>query len=173
MSLSVIVGWGIAAAIAVVAFLYARRMDKDLAETELLRAGLRARAEEYRKAGTASAFKDQYFSLAAADTEQTNDEIEGYRRKAKTNDEIEGYRRKAIVGEQEGRALMLVAAALDAVVKQPTKAKMIAVMEHFVLDFGQRTAQTADPEFDDTFLITALNKTLAEIKQHDRGSVAL
>jgi hypothetical protein len=105
MSLSVIVGWGIAAAIAVVAFLYARRMDKDLAETELLRAGLRARAEEYRKAGTASAFKDQYFSLAAADTEQTNDEIEGYRRKAKTNDEIEGYRRKAIVGEQEGRAL--------------------------------------------------------------------
>jgi hypothetical protein len=160
MSLSVIVGWGIAAAIAVVAFLYARRMDKDLAETELLRAGLRARAEEYRKAGTASVFKDQYFSLAAADTEQTNDEIEG-------------YRRKAIVGEQEGRALMLVAAALDAVVKQPTKAKMIAVMEHFVLDFGQRTAQTADPEFDDTFLITALNKTLAEIKQHDRGSVAL
>ena len=145
---------GIAAAIAVVAFLYARRRDKDRTEAELLRAGLRTRAEEYRKAGTASAFKDQYFSLAAADTEQTNDEIEG-------------YRRKAIVGEQEGRALMLVAAALDAVVKQPTKAKMIAVMEHFVLDFGQRTAQTADPEFDDTFLITALNKTLAEIKQHD------
>jgi hypothetical protein len=144
---------GIAAAIAVVAFLYARRKDKDLAETELLRAGLRARAEEYRKAGAASAFKDEYFSLAAADTEQTNDEIED-------------YRRKAIVAEQEGRALMLVAVALDAVVKQPTKAKMIAVMEHVVLDFGQRTAQTADPEFGDTFLITALNKTLAKIKQH-------
>jgi hypothetical protein len=115
MSLSMIVAWGIVAAIAVVAFLHARRKDKDLAETELLRAGLRARAEEYRKHAAASAFKDQYFTLAAADTKQTNDEIED-------------YQRKAIIAEQEGHALMLVAVTLDAIVKQPTKAKMIAAM---------------------------------------------
>lgn len=54
-------------------------------------------------------------------------------------------KKKRAEAAQEGHALMLAAVTLDAVVKQPTKAKMIAVMQHYVLDFGQRAAQTADP----------------------------
>jgi hypothetical protein len=43
----------------------------------------------------------------------------------------------------------LVAVTLDAVVKKPTKAKMIEVMKHYVLEFGQRSAQAAEPSFEE------------------------
>lgn len=154
MSLGLVVGWVIVGVIAVVTFRYATRKDEELTETEQLRAGLRARAEEYRKATTGCA-KDQYFSLGAADNEQTSDEIDD-------------HRRNALAAEQKGHALMLAAVTLDGVVKQPTKAKMIAVMQHYVLEYGQLNAQTADPKFEDSFLVTCLNGILAEIKSHDR-----
>ena len=62
---------------------------------------------------------------------------------------------------------MLGATVLEVVVKQPTRAKMIETMQHYVLEFGQRNAQTTDPEFKDTFLVTFLNGILAEIGRHD------
>ena len=132
MSVSVIVGWVVLAGFAYWAYRRFKRERRETAEAEDLRAGLRARAEECRKVANACVFKDQYFSLAAKDTEQTNEEIED-------------HQRKAIAAEQEGRALMLGATVLEVVVKQPTRAKMIEVMQHYVLEFGQRNAQTTDP----------------------------
>lgn len=153
---SEIVSWLILAAVAYAVFQHIKKKRAEAAEAEELRAGLRARGEECRKAAAASALKDQYFSLAASDKEQTTEEIEDHQRKARA-------------AEQEGHALMLAAVTLDAVVKQPTKAKMIAVMQHYVLDFGQRAAQTAAPNMQDTFLVTFLNGILAEIKRQGEG----
>ena len=82
MSVSVIVGWVVLAGFAYWAYRRFKRERRETAEAEDLRAGLRARAEECRKVANACVFKDQYFSLAAKDTEQTNEEIEDHQRKA-------------------------------------------------------------------------------------------
>jgi hypothetical protein len=153
--LNTLIGWLIVIAVAVAIVLRTIKTYKDKAETEQLRAGLKARAEEYRKEMNVKVFQDQYFSLVAGDKEETEEETVA-------------AQAKALTAKQIGHALSLVAVTLEAVVKQPTKAKMIEVMEHYILEFGQRSAQTAEPLFEDDFLVRALNGILVEIKQHDQ-----
>jgi hypothetical protein len=132
---------------------------------------VRSQIEEYRKLSALNAAKDRYFSAAVED-----DTKYGFH-----PPEIEINRRRALEAEREGRGFMLAAVTLEAVIAQPTKPEMIALMERYVLDFGRNQANKArlsnqaidemQKEQIDTeglivsFAVAALNGVLAEIKK--------
>jgi hypothetical protein len=131
---------------------------------------LRLRIEEYTKEGELNAAKDRYFSSAVED-----DTAHG-----RPPEEIDINRRRAVEAERAGRSFLLAAETLEAVIKQPTKAEMIALMKRYVLEFGQdhaeqarlynRTAGDREKEQIETkglqsaFVVRVLNEILAESK---------
>jgi hypothetical protein len=140
------------------------------AETEALRSLLQTKIAEYMKSMNLFALKDRYFCNAVQD-----DTASG-----RPSDEVEINRRRAIEAERSGRGLAAVIEALKAAIKQPTKADMIATMEHYVLDYGRDQAKRArernattnprrqeqiDTEGIISFtVVTFLNNILAEVK---------
>jgi hypothetical protein len=145
-----------------------KRNDK--AKAEPLRALLRLRIEEYTREGNLNAAKDRYFSSAVED-----DTAHG-----RPPEEIDINRRRVVEAERAGRSLLLAAKTLEAVIEQPTKAEMIALMKRYVLEFGHdhaeqarlynRTAGDREKEQIETkglqsaFVVRVLNEILAESK---------
>jgi hypothetical protein len=130
------------------------------AETESLRAALKARIEDYNKLGATRAFQDRVF-IGFVDDDlargATNNEM---------REEVEQNKRRALEAERDGRAVMLGAAVLGEVIKQPTKAKMVALMERYVLEFGRSAAKEGpDNNFRDIFAVSMLNRILLEVKE--------
>jgi hypothetical protein len=170
MSDSQIGGWLIV--LLVIAYAIFRYMKKrnENAKAEQVRALLRPRIDKYTREGNLSAAKDHYFSSAVED-----DTAHG-----RPPEEIDINRRRALEFERQGRSLLLAAAALEAVIQQPTKAEMIALLERYVLDFGRNQAEqarlynrTADDRekeqintkiFQNELVVRVLNDILAEIK---------
>jgi hypothetical protein len=156
----------------VIAYAIYRYMKKrnENAKAEQVRALLRPRINEYTSEGNLSAAKDQYFSSAVED-----DTAHGM-----PPEEIDINRRRALKFERQGRCFLLAATTLEAVIKQPTKAEMIALLERYVLEGGRnqaeqarlynRTAddrekeQTETKSFQYEFVVRVLNEILAEIK---------
>jgi hypothetical protein len=58
-------------------------------------------------------------------------------------EDIDINKGRAVKFERQGRSLLLAAKTLEAVIEQPTKAGMIALMERYVLEFGRDQAQHA------------------------------
>jgi hypothetical protein len=110
-----------------------RRKRNENAKAEQVRALLRPRINEYTEGAKLSAAKDNYFSSAVED-----DTAHG-----RPSEKIDINRRRALEFERQGRSLLLAAKALEEVIRQPTKAEMIAVMERYVLDFGRKQAEQA------------------------------
>lgn len=145
-------------------------LSTEEAQTNALRVLLQTKMVEYTQAEATFAAKDQYFSNAAQD-----DMASG-----RPPDEIEINRRRAVEAKRYGLALGAVVEVFKVVVNQPTKADMVATMEHYVLEFGREQAKRAregnaatDPsqqeQIDtegkiDTAVVTFLNDILAEVK---------
>jgi hypothetical protein len=143
----------------------------DNANAEQVRALLRPLIEEYTKVGLLNAAKDRYFSSAVED-----DTTSG-----RPSEEIEINKQRRLEAEEQGRCFILAAKTLEAVVEQPTKAEMIALMERYMVEFGRDmaeqarlsncTADTREKERIDihglqaAFVVALLKKLLAEIKQ--------
>jgi hypothetical protein len=161
------VGWLLVIAYAI--FRYMKKRNAN-AKAEPVRALLRSRINKYTEEGKLSAAKDRYFSSAVED-----DTAHG-----RPPEEIDINRRRALEFERQGRSLLLAAGALEAVIQQPTKAEMIALLERYVLDFGRDQAEQARPYsraaddkereqidtkgFQNDFVVKVLNDILAEIK---------
>jgi hypothetical protein len=149
-----------------------RRRNERVAADEV-RSILNSRIEEYKRAGSIRAGEDRYFSNAVKD-----DLASGWN----SPEEIEKNRITALNAERDGRGLFLTATTLGAVLKHSrTKAAMVSLMEHYVLEFGRDSAEqarlrneTGDPkkqeEHDTDALaasvaVAALNGILAQIKK--------
>jgi hypothetical protein len=149
---------------------YVQRKRTEKAEKEALRALLQTKIAHYTQLAATYAAKDRYFSNAVQD-----DTASG-----RPSDEIEINRRRAIEAERNGRGLVTVVEVLKDVVNRPTKADMIATMEHCVLEFGRHQANraresnaTSHPRQQEQIdteglisstVVTFLNNILAEVK---------
>jgi hypothetical protein len=151
-------------------YAYISCLSTEKAQTDALQALLQTKIAEYMQAEETFAAKDRYFSDAVQD-----DTASG-----RPPDEVEINRRRAVEAKRYGLALGAVVEVLKVVVKQPTKADMIATMEHYVLEFGREQAkraresnETTNPSQQqqietegkiDTAVVTFLNDILAEVK---------
>ena len=167
-----IVGWLILLAAAYAVYRYIRWKRIERAEAEQLRALLKAKIDLYKSGVPVRAAKDRFFTEAV----KQDSEHEWI-----APEEIELNRKRAVEARQEGLGLMTAAMAMEAIVERcPTKAAMVAAMEHYVLEYGRSTSEKArlsnqatDPaqrkeiETDglvSSFVVAALNNVLAEVK---------
>jgi hypothetical protein len=126
-----------------------------------------------KKVGSLRAFQDRFF------TDSVKDDIESG---IFPPEDIEKDRMTALEAEQEGRGLFLAAVTLEAVLKHSrTRADMISLMEHYVLEHGRDSAaqmrsrdQISDPRqqekhdtesYANSVAAAALNGILAQIKK--------
>jgi hypothetical protein len=160
--------------IAYVIYRYIKNRNEK-AQAAQVRALLRPRIDEYTKAGHLSAAKERYFSSAVQD-----DTVHGA-----PPEETAINKRRALEFEREGRSFILAAKTLQAVIDQPTKAEMIALMKRYVLEFGDhmaeqarlsaRTADDREEEQIDTkglqcaVVVAALKEILGEISRLEEG----
>jgi Ribbon-helix-helix protein, copG family len=94
--------------------------------------------------------------------------------------QIADKRKRAYEAEKEGRALSVVIEVLKVIARRPNPANMIAVAEHYILEFGLGTAEISkranetddpdeqrNPEMEgvaNQMVVITLNRFLAEIK---------
>jgi hypothetical protein len=122
----------LAAAVGLCWYLWRQRNERIAADE--VRSILNSRIEEFKKVGSLRAFQDRFF------TGSVKDEIESG---IFPPEDIEKNRMRALKAEREGRGLFLAVATFEAVLKHSrTKAQMISLMEHYVLDFGRRNFET-------------------------------
>jgi hypothetical protein len=138
-----------------------------------------AKAEPLR--AELNAAKDNYFSKAVEllrpRKEYTNDMA------LEAPEEIDINRR--VEFERKGRSFLLAAKTLEAVIEQPTKAEMIALMKRYVSEFGHDAAEQAklynhtagdrEKEQIETkreFVVRILNEILSESKDDQQGRAA-
>jgi hypothetical protein len=141
-------------------------------QTEQLRSLLHELIDTYTKQATIRATQDRYFSGAV---EMDLADLDA-KKAAMTPDEFDHEMAQilkdanvASTAEREGRAMMTVAETLKYIATLDTKAQMIAMMEHYVLEFGRTMAKAAKADDDakgitSSMVTTTLNKLLSEVK---------
>ena len=168
--LGMIVGGIVLLPLIAVAYVIVKHKRRNEAEAEQVRELLNSTIEACREHAALCAAKDRYFRAAVEQDTRNGLPPEG----------IEINRHSAREAEQEGRSHSLAVVTLEAVIVQPTKLEMIALMERYVGEFGrsmndnaqlinQATDETLKEQIEteglaDAFVVTALKNILAKIK---------
>jgi hypothetical protein len=152
-------------------------------ETEELRQKLAQMIAAHQQAMKVCVAQKQIFkTMADQDTEPLSGKKEDMTPTEYGQDlqQIADKRKRAYEAEKEGRALSVVIEVLKVIARRPNPANMIAVAEHYILEFGLGTAEiskraneTDDPDEQrnlemegvaNQMVVITLNRFLAEIQ---------